>query len=301
MTAPEKHIIRVPNHLTGDGRHEIVCYDWGNAMANQTVVCVHGLTRNAHDFDMLAAELAKRGRRVLAISMAGRGESAWLKDPVDYSYPSYVADCLKVLDNFHLRQVEWVGTSMGGIIGMLIASEHPGRIQKMVLNDVGVRLKKDALLRIYEYVRNIPPSFPDRATAEIYLRHAFKPYNIAHLPIWEQFVENSLLPQGDGSFKLACDPAIIEPIRRDTQDFTEIEDVNLSAIWQKILIPTLIIRGEESDILDAETTSAMRSTNPKSSSITIKGVGHAPSLMVPEQVKLVADYLTVPGAKLMGI
>src|ERR1700761_1640671 len=116
---PIRHSIRVKN--TGsEGTHEIVFYDYGDANSQRVVVCVHGLTRNAHDFDILAEALAKTGRRVLTINMAGRGESAWLADPMGYNYATYVADCIAVLDNFHIREVEWVGTSMGGIIGMMV-------------------------------------------------------------------------------------------------------------------------------------------------------------------------------------
>lgn len=298
---PERHTLRVPNTISGQGTHEIVFYDYGDPLALNTVVCVHGLTRNARDFDLLAIELAKRGRRVLTISMAGRGESEWLQNTADYSYVSYMADCLKVLDNFHLRQVDWVGTSMGGIIGMLIAGTQEHRIRKLVLNDIGARLRKEALERIYSYVRSIPPSFDSRAEADTYLRTVFQPFGISDLPVWEDFVTHSLLPLEGGKVRLACDPAIIEPMRRDTNDFTEIADVNLGEIWDKIFIPTLILRGELSDILDAETTSAMRATNAKAESVVIKGVGHAPALMTPDQITLVADFLMAPGFKIAGL
>ncbi len=297
---PTRHALPLANP-DGAGRHELVFYDWGDPLSDQVVVCVHGLTRNARDFDLLAQELAGRGRRVLALSMAGRGESAWLDDPMGYSYPTYVADCLKVLDNFHLRSVDWVGTSMGGIIGMAIASAHPKRIRKLVLNDIGTLLKKEALLRIYEYVRSIPANFADRAEADAYLRNVFEPFGINGLPVWEQFVDHSLLPAENGRLKLACDPAIIEPVRQETKDFTEINDVNIGALWEKIMIPTLILRGEHSDILDAQTVSAMRASNHRAVSTVIPNVGHAPSLMVPGEIKLVADWLTGNGGKITGI
>ena len=297
---PTRHRIPVPNP-DKNGKHALALYDWGDPLAENVVVCVHGLTRNARDFDLLAQELAQRGRRVFAISMAGRGESEWLADPLDYTYATYIADCLKVLDNFHLRQVDWVGTSMGGIIGMAIASGHPGRIRKLVLNDIGTLLKKEALLRIYDYVRGIPSSFAGRAEADAYLREVFKPFGINGLPVWEPFVDSSLLPAEGGRVKLAIDPAIIAPIQRDTKDFTEITDINIGELWEKILIPTLILRGENSDILDAQTVSAMRATNHRAMSHVIPNVGHAPSLMVPDDIKLVADWLTGTTGKITGI
>lgn len=297
---PLVHRLKVPNTLAGDGTHDIAYYDWGDAMASQVVVCVHGLTRNARDFDVLAAELARRGRRVLCIDMAGRGQSGWLSNSADYSYASYMADCLKVIDNFHLRQVDWVGTSMGGIIGMLLASTHPGRIRKLVLNDIGSRLRKEALERIYAYVRSMPSEFADEATAEAYLRSTFAAFGITETPHWPAFVANSLERTAAGNLRLAVDPRIVEPLRRDTQDFTEIHDVHLGEIWQTLLLPTLILRGEQSDILDAETVSAMRATNPRAESVVIKGVGHAPALVTDDQVQLVANWLAAPTGRIAG-
>jgi pimeloyl-ACP methyl ester carboxylesterase len=131
---PTRHSLSLKTPDGKDNRN-LVFYDFGSPMAKETVVCVHGLTRNARDFDLLAETLAREGnRRVLALSMAGRGESDRFADPMHYHYGSYVQDCLAVLDNFHLRQVEWVGTSMGGIIGMMIAASYPGRVKKLVLN-----------------------------------------------------------------------------------------------------------------------------------------------------------------------
>lgn len=298
---PTRHSIRLPNTIAGEGTHELVFFDWGDPMADRTVVCVHGLTRNARDFDKLAEGLARRGRRVLTLDIAGRGESEWLANPVDYSYPSYLADCLRVLENFHLRQVDWIGTSMGGIIGMVLASSHPGRIRKLVLNDVGIHLRKEALQRIYAYVGSMPTRFATREEADAYLAKTFAPFAIHGTPFWPAFVEQSIMPHPEGGFRLTCDPAIVEPLRQDTKNFTDVEDVNLAAIWEEITIPTLILRGEHSDILDAETVSAMRATNPGVSSEVIAGVGHAPALMSDEQVALIANWLDSSGIKLPGI
>ncbi len=179
---PTTHILPIPNSIGEKGTHSIAVYDWGNPNAQRVVMCVHGLTRNARDFDFIAQQLAATGRRVLAVSMAGRGESAWLTDPMGYNYASYVADCLAVLDNFHIRDVEWIGTSMGGIVGMMLAASNPKRIKKLVLNDIGALLSKEALARIYDYVRTMPTQFETRAEAESYLRNAFAPWGIVPVP-----------------------------------------------------------------------------------------------------------------------
>ena len=286
---PTRHIIPVPN-FNAEGRHDIALYDWGNPDAKRVVVCVHGLTRNARDFDFIAQQLVQTGRRVLTLSMAGRGESAWLADPLGYNYASYVADCLAVLDNFHIREVEWIGTSMGGIIGMMIAASNPTRIRKLVMNDIGALLSAAALTRIYDYVRTMPTEFADRNAADIYLREAFKPFGITDPAIWQRFVDTSLIER-DGQLRYACDPAIAVPLAMGSKNFTEIVDVNLSPIWNEIQTPTLILRGAQSDILAEETVKAMRSTNLNAESITIPNVGHAPALMSDDQTRPILHWL----------
>lgn len=298
---PRRHSIDLPSVADKSQRHAIVFYDWGPEDAATVSICVHGLTRNAHDFDLLAEALAMTGRRVLALNMAGRGESAWLANPMDYHYGQYMADCLAIMDNFHLRGVEWIGTSMGGIIGMLIAATQPSRIRKMVLNDVGSFLSAEALKRIYDYVGSMPPSFASRTEGDVYLKEIFTPFGITDPGLWASFVDHSLQETQDGAFRLACDPAIAEPLRAASQNFTQVADVSLADSWEKIDIPTLILRGAESDVLDAETVSAMRTTNLRAESVTIAGVGHAPSLMTQEQIQIVTGWLGRSSGLIVGL
>jgi pimeloyl-ACP methyl ester carboxylesterase len=288
---PRRHSIPVRNNPETRNTHELVAYDWGNPDANIVTICVHGLTRNAHDFDVLAQALADTGRRVLAINMAGRGESAWLPDPMDYSYATYVADCLAVMDNFHLRGVEWIGTSMGGIIGMMIAAQQTGRIKKLILNDIGTLLSREALTRIYGYVATMPKRFATREEADAYLAETFKSFGITDPLQWQQFVDGSLLPDTDGSFRYACDPAIAQPLRAATKNFTDIDDIDLTEIWEEVRIPALIIRGAESDILSAATVHHMRLSHLRAQTVTIPDVGHAPALMSAEQIDIVKRWL----------
>jgi pimeloyl-ACP methyl ester carboxylesterase len=212
-----------------------------------------------------------------------------------YNYVSYTADCLAILDNFHLRNVEWIGTSMGGIIGMMIAANNPGRIRKLVLNDVGIHLSREALMRIFSYVRSLPDHFSSRADADAYLRQVFEPFGIADTALWDAFVAHSLLTK-NGALHYACDPAIAVPLAAASQNYTEVNDINLADLWDEIDIPTLIIRGEHSDILLPETVRAMRSTNMRAESVTIAGVGHAPSLMSDDQITIVTNWLTSLGS-----
>ncbi|MFZ4541951.1 MAG: alpha/beta fold hydrolase [Rickettsiales bacterium] len=287
---PIHHMIPVPNTAGASGKHNLAVYDWGDPNAQRVAVCVHGLTRNARDFDVLAQALASTGRRVLCISMAGRGESEWLADPMGYNYASYVADSLAVMDNFHVREVDWIGTSMGGIIGMMIAAQFPRRIRKLVMNDIGALLSKEALVRIYDYVRTLPAQFADVAEADVYLREIFKPWMITDIAEWERFLASSLIMR-DGVLRYACDPAIAVPLAAVSKNFTEVVDVNLSPIWNEVQTPTFILHGADSDILNPETIRAMRSTNLNAESITFPGFGHAPPLMDESQVRPVVNWL----------
>lgn len=286
---PTRHTLRVPN--TGsEGTHEIVYYEWGPEDSDNIVICVHGLTRNARDFDFIAQALAAKKYRVFAISMAGRGESEWLKEPMEYNYTTYVTDCLALMNNFHLKGVDWIGTSMGGIIGMMIAANFPGRIRKLVMNDIGSHLSAVALKRIYSYIGTVPTHFDRREEGEAYLREIFAAFRITDDAVWQHFFEHTLEPHA-GGFRLRFDPAVATPIRSQTNNFEDTRDVSLADVWEKVKIPTLIIRGSESDILDETTVKAMRSTNPKALEYVVQGVGHAPMLDSPAQYQRVLDWL----------
>ena len=297
---PRRHSIFVPNTMSAAGKHELVFFDYGDENAQRVVICVHGLTRNAHDFDILAQALAATGRRVFSINMAGRGESPRLDDPMGYNYFSYTADCLAVMDNFHLRGVEWIGTSMGGIIGMLVAAQNPGRIRKLILNDIGIHLSADAFKRIVDYVSTLPDSFASREEASTYLRGVYAAFGITDPALWEKFVDASLTADADGTLRYACDPAILEPVKIATQNYTQFQDVNLADVWDQIDIPTYVLHGADSDVLTIETIKAMRSRNTRMESVTLPGIGHAPSLMSVDQVALVINWLTRPTSNLLA-
>jgi pimeloyl-ACP methyl ester carboxylesterase len=291
MRAPQTQYFR-PQTTDKASQHQLAYYDWGNPDAEQVVVCVHGLTRNARDFDFLAEALVQNGARVITISMAGRGLSTRLENPMLYGYPTYVADCLALLDNFHLRHVDWVGTSMGGIIGMMIASTHPERVRHLVLNDIGSYLGKEALQRIYGYVRNLPQQFTSAAEADRYFRNALAPWGIDSDAQWQHFLRHSYRTAEDGICIPLCDPLIAESLRALSQDFTHIEDINLADIWSPIRIPCLILRGEYSDILDSLTLDAMKRTNPNAHTATVQGCGHAPALADRSQIALITQFLS---------
>ncbi len=288
----EAHMLSIPAR-DGCEAHRIFCRDYGNENAQRTVVCAHGMMRNGDDFDLLARALAATGVRVLVPDMAGRGNSDWLKNPLSYTYATYIEDCKFLLQNFHLRQVDWVGTSMGGIIGMLIASSDTRTmpfIRRLVLNDVGSFIPKQALTHIYSYVDALPKNFPTREEAADYIRRNYTEFGISE-ERFDAFIDRSIEESAEGGFRLRADPEIIAPIRHDTEHFTKVNDVNLNTAWEEIRLPTLIIRGANSRLLLPETVQAMKASNLRASSIEYKGCGHAPALEDARQISDILDFL----------
>ncbi len=273
-----------------EGRHQLAYLDWGNPDNDNVIVCVHGLTRNAHDFDYLARALAA-DYRVIALDMAGRGKSDAIADSSLYNYVNYMQDCMAFMDNFHLRKVDWIGTSMGGIIGMMIAAFNPARIKRLVLNDIGAFIPKAAMKRIVDYVSATPESFASRTEAEAHVQRVLQSFGITNPEHWQHFYTHSITQHVDGHFTLAYDPHILDPVRTETNNFEKIEDIDLSAIWEAVKTPTLILRGELSDVLERETVSAMRAKHLKCFSEEIKGVGHAPTLMDDNQIAIIQRWL----------
>ncbi len=280
---PRQLFFDLPN-LGNAGSHRLICYEWGNPKAARTVLCVHGLTRNGRDFDMLAQVLAEKCR-VLCPDMPGRGKSEWLPDPAAYNYQTYVADLSYMLRELRLGQVQWVGTSMGGIIAMMM----PGLISALVLNDVGCLIPANGLQRILSYAgARGPSSFLTRADAEAALRVRAATFGIPSEAHWQHLFVHGIEPAPDGSFRLAFDPAIAAGFPQEK----DISDVNLWPLWNPLReIPVLLIRGAQSDILTHDTAVKMRERHSDLTLHEIAGVGHAPALMTDDQIGLIADWL----------
>lgn len=286
----EQHILHIPAR-EGCEAHRLLYRDYGSIDSKRTVICVHALARNGDDFDALARALAEQNTRVIVPDMAGRGGSDWLHEPFSYHYGNYVADCIALLDNFHLRKVHWIGTSMGGIIGMMIAATTQGRIRTLVLNDIGSFLPKESLTRIYSYLAALPKVFTNYDEADAFMTKNYEGFGITNPQQWRAFVQRSIEPLDDGTFRLRCDPAIVELLKRDSQNFTEVHDVNLAELWSKVNIPTLIIRGDRSDILLPFTVDAMKSTNIRAQSVVYPNCGHAPALLDSTQIAPILRFL----------
>lgn len=269
--------------LSKSGFHRLAYRESGPADA-VPVLCLHGLARNARDFDNLAAALVADGRRVVAADMAGRGDSDRLRDPMDYGYPQYLADTATLIARFGSEGVDIVGTSMGGLIGMMLAAQAETPVRRLVINDVGPFIPKAALERILQYFGK-DPRFTDLGDAEAYHRATYRSFGDLSDAQWRHLTETSLRRDGEG-WRLHYDPRIAEPLRQ-----AEAADVDLWALWDVVRCPVLVLRGAESDLLLAETAEEMKRRGPRAEVIEFPGCGHAPALLDAAQIDPVRAWL----------
>jgi pimeloyl-ACP methyl ester carboxylesterase len=263
---------------------ELGYVDWGEPNADRIVVCAHGLTRNSRDFDILAQELVRRGMRVLAVDVVGRGRSTWLPDPKDYTVPNYIAHLARFLELLELHRVDWIGTSMGGIIGIGLAAGDQSPITRLVLNDIGPFVPREALMQIQTYL-GVDLVFANLEELEQYLRTVHSGFGQLEDAHWRHLAEYGSRNQPEG-LRLHYDPAIRIPYGELTA-----ADINLWEVWDKITCATLVLRGAESMLLTAETAAEMQTRGPKASVVTIPKAGHAPALMDRGQVDIIARWL----------
>ena len=224
--------------------------------------------------------------RVVCPDVPGRGLSGWLKNPMEYQVPTYVADMVTLLARVDADCVHWVGTSMGGMIGMALASLADTPVQKLVLNDVGPVLAVESLARIGEYLGKAP-QFPDFATAVQYIRAVGATFGAHTDAEWATLTEHVVRRQPDGSYRMHYDPAIAVPFMATKTD----QDIELWPYYDAIRCPTLVIRGALSDLLRRETVERMAGRGPRARTVEIADVGHAPTLMHSDQIAIVRDFL----------
>lgn len=271
--------------LNSKGFHRIAYTQWGESDNPRVLICVHGLTRNSRDFDTLAAALAA-DYRVVCPDVAGRGASDWLADKNDYGYPQYLHDMTVLVAHLNADSVHWVGTSMGGLIGMLLAAQPGSPITRMVMNDVGPLIPKAALERIASYVGD-DPNFSSMQELDEYLRAIYAPFGPFTDEQWQGLVRSSARALDNGDIRLAYDPGIAAPLKA-----MPLEDVNLWPVWDAVECPVLVIRGEQSDLLLAETAEQMTTTGPRAQLAVLAGMGHAPTLMSEDQIALLSRWLS---------
>ncbi|WP_415842075.1 alpha/beta fold hydrolase, partial [Paracidovorax anthurii] len=307
MTEPTLNYVHCPGAAApsstpgpAEGGHRMAYWEWngtGDPAHPHVVVCVHGLTRQGRDFDVLARRLARHAR-VVCPDVAGRGHSDWLADPAHYQVPVYAADMLALLAQLHARAplhtLDWVGTSMGGLIGMGLCGQPglplPVPVRRLVLNDVGPTLEWTALQRIGQYVGR-PVQFTSIAAAAEALRvisTGFGPHTPAQ---WLALSEPMVRRSADGSYRLHYDPAIAEPFRALTPEVARAADERLWQLYDQIGARTLLLRGAQSDLLSPATAQAMSRRGPCARVVEWEGVGHAPTLVDGAQVDVVEHFL----------
>jgi len=268
--------------LSPHGFHRVVWHEWGEPDNPRVAICVHGLTRNGRDFDVLAEALATT-HRVLAVDMPGRGASDWLAVKADYGFPTYLTALTALIAASGAERVDWVGTSMGGLLGIVVAAQPGSPVDRLVVNDVGPAIEAGALERIKTYV-GTDPTFATREAFAAYVR-TISPFGPLTDAQWDHLTTIVGRVRSDGRFGFVYDPGIAIPFR----DAPAPPD--LWPVWQAIRCPTLLLRGADSDLLSAATARRMTETGPKPRLVEFEGVGHAPMLMASDQVETVVGFL----------
>lgn len=276
-------------------------WQWGDPAAAHVVVCVHGLSRQGRDFDVLVrALLARAGHplRVVCPDVMGRGQSDWLKDPSGYQIPKYAGDMLALLGQMHgqapITTLDWVGTSMGGLIGIAVAGTPqlplPVPVRRLVLNDVGPVLERSALQRIGAYLGRTGhfASLQEAADALWAVSASFGPHTPAQ---WLALSQAMVKPLPQGGYALHYDPAIAEPFRQLTEHDAQQGEAALWQLYDGLTAQVLIVRGADSDLLSRATARTMVTRRPKATCVEFAGVGHAPTLIADDQVETVASFL----------
>ena len=296
MSEPTLHYVTCPD---ATGGHRMAYWQWGNPQSSHVVLCVHGLTRQGRDFDVLAQALCARSGntiRVVCPDVAGRGQSDWLQDPQAYQIPFYAADMLALLAQLKPTTLDWVGTSMGGLIGIVVSGQPelplPVPVRRLVINDVGPTIEWQALRRIGDYLGQ-PVQFASlQQAADVMwtLSSTFGPHTPAQ---WLELSRHMVKPVAGtaGALTLHYDPAIALPFRAVTPESAAQSEATLWQLYDQITAQTLLVRGAETDLLSQATAQAMTQRGPKARLVEFAGVGHAPTFVADDQVQTVASFL----------
>lgn len=276
--------------LGRDGFKRLAYAEWGSPKAARTIICVHGVSRTGRDFDVLAAALAEHDARVVAPDLPGRGRSDWLPSPLHYTDRAYTRALATLVARLDVEQVDWVGTSLGGHIGMLMAAEPATPVRRLVLNDFGARVGATALRRIGDYLAK-RWRFASIEALESHLRSVHAPFGRLSDEQWQHLARHSAAPDGTGGFRFHFDPAV--GMRFTVPIFL---DVVLWQTWDRIECPVLVLRGEHSDLLARATVTEMtrRGLAGRSgivSAVEIANCGHAPALMDDAQIAVIKEFL----------
>ena len=274
--------------VSPSGLHQMSYTEWGAADNPRVLICVHGLTRNCRDFDALAEAMSAE-YRVVCPDVVGRGLSNHLRDPNGYGIAQYVADMVTLIARLDVEKVDWVGTSMGGLIGMALAAQEGSPIARLLINDVGPLITVDSLNRIAEYV-GTDPTWGSVDEALAYIRLISASFGDLTDAQWRHLTDTSIVRRDDGRWGFRYDPNIATPFKAAFVD----QDINLWPLYGMIKCPTLVVRGEQSDLLTKETWQQMGEFGPKAQLVELPNVGHAPMFLSEEQIVVARDFLLNP-------
>ena len=286
MTIPTHKTVQC---LSPAGLHNMAYREWGDPHNPNVLLCIHGVTRVSGDFDQLARALCDT-YRVVCPDVVGRGRSGWLRDPQYYVVPQYVSDMVTLLARLNAETVDLVGTSMGGLIGLALASLRDNPVRKLVLNDVGPKLDLEAMARIGEYIR-ADMRFNTFDEAAAYIRAISASFGGHTEAEWHKLAADVLRQDQDGTWIRHYDLKLALPFKLSTGDAFKGSEALLWAAYNAISCPTLLLRGAQSDLLSLDVAQIMTQCGSKAKLVEFAGVGHAPTLLHVDQIEVVSDFL----------
>ncbi|MDO9421259.1 MAG: alpha/beta hydrolase [Herminiimonas sp.] len=270
------------------GLHQMAYKQWGDASNPNVLVCVHGLTRVSDDFDALANALSN-DYRVICPDIVGRGRSDHLRDPNYYQIPQYVSDMVTLIARLDVASVNWLGTSMGGVIGLALASLPNNPVRKLLLNDIGPSIDAEALARIGEYVGQ-KVQFNTFDEAWQYVRAISLSFGAHSDEQWRKLASDVMRQDAEGKWTFVYDPGLALPFKATTEQSAQLDEQRLWAAYDAIRCPTLVVRGADSDLLSRETAAAMSQRGPQAKVVELAGVGHAPTFLSEAQITIAKNF-----------
>lgn len=291
--------------ISGKGLHRMVYTEWGEPDNPKVLICAHGLTRTGRDFDILAGALAGH-YRVICPDIAGRGKSDWLQNHKDYRFVQYVSDMVTLIARLNVAEVHWLGTSLGGMIGMMLASQTDSPIKRLVVNDIGPQISREGLRNIVTYVGE-DISWATLEEAVAYVKAVSLSFGEHSEEQWRFLTEPCVKQRPDGRWQFVYDPGIApfrspdapernRRMRTMARFFLRFvpenhPSLNMWPMYERIQCPTLVLRGAQSALLSRQSWLKMGETGPKAKLIEIPNVGHAPTFLHTDNIKLVSDFL----------
>ena len=269
--------------LSNEGFHRNYYREWGDPDSEHTIICVHGVTRLSKDFDVLANALSKR-YRVICPDIVGRGYSDWFGNKQNYNFLQYCADMNALIANLNVEKVHWIGTSMGGIIGMILGAMSHTPIESLILNDVGPNLKRAELQRLGKYIGKAP-IFPTKKALFEYYKETYQAFGSLPDKHWKEMARYSSFKE-DYGYRMHYDPKIGDAFRSSYSFY----NFDLWKYWEEIECPTMLIRGEHSTFFTTEVAEKMCGRDSDVSLQLVKDVGHAPMLNNKEEVQFIKDF-----------